>query len=127
MTQAAKASAASGTSPTANGSPIAVQRRIERFAPGFSDAIITRRILGPRELEARNASLHGGAIGGGTAKISQELFLRPIPGMGRAETAIERLYLGSSSAHPGGGVHGAAGANAAKAALRHDQRRRWIG
>jgi phytoene dehydrogenase-like protein len=44
---------------------------------------------------------------------------RPIPGLGRAETPIRGLYLASASAHPGGGVHGACGANAAHAALVH--------
>ena len=45
------------------------------------------------------------------------MFFRPIPGLGRAETPIDGVYLASASAHPGGGVHGAPGANAARAAL----------
>jgi phytoene dehydrogenase-like protein len=49
------------------------------------------------------------------------LVFRPVPGLGRAETPIKQLYLGSASAHPGGGVHGACGANAARAALAHDR------
>ncbi len=81
-------------------------------------------MLGPRELEARNASLVGGAINGGTSQLHQELVFRPVPGLGRAETGVPGLYLGSSSAHPGGGVHGAAGMNAARAALAHDRLRR---
>ncbi len=96
-----------------------IQSRVERFAPDFASCVMSRRALGPRELEQRNANLHGGAINGGTAGLGQELVLRPVPGMGRAETPVERLYLASASAHPGGGVHGAAGANAAKAALLH--------
>jgi phytoene dehydrogenase-like protein len=79
--------------------------------------------MGPREFEAHDANLHGGAINGGTAGLRQELVLRPVPGMGRAETPIKGLFLGSASAHPGGGVHGAPGANAAKAALAHDRAR----
>lgn len=94
-----------------------MQARVERLAPGFSSRIVARRILGPHELEARNANLVGGAVNGGTAQLHQQLFLRPIPGTGRAETPIRGLYLASSSAHPGGGVHGAAGSNAARAAL----------
>ena len=66
-------------------------------------------------------------IGGGTAQIHQQLVFRPVPGLGRAETPIPALYLASSSAHPGGSVHGACGANAARAAMagrrRHTVRR----
>jgi phytoene dehydrogenase-like protein len=78
-------------------------------------------VLGPRELEAHNANLVGGAIDGGTANLDQQLIFRPVPGLGRAETPIAGLLLGSSSAHPGGGVHGAPGRNAARAALFHDR------
>ena len=78
-------------------------------------------MLGPRELEARDANLVGGAINGGTAQLHQQLVFRPVPGWGRAETPIAGLYLGSASAHPGGGVHGTPGMNAARAALFHDR------
>ena len=94
-----------------------MQARIERLAPGFGSRILARRVLGPRELEAHDANLVGGAINGGTARLRQQLVLRPVPGTGRATTPIRGLYLGSASAHPGGGVHGAPGANAARAAL----------
>ncbi|RYJ04501.1 MAG: NAD(P)/FAD-dependent oxidoreductase [Actinomycetales bacterium] len=104
-----------------------MQARIERLAPGFGSRIITRRVLGPRELEARDANLLGGAINGGTSQLHQELIFRPVPGMGRAETSIRGLYLGSASAHPGGGVHGAPGMNAARAALAHTRIRRLTG
>ena len=97
-----------------------VQARLERLAPGFGSRVRARRVLGPFELEERDANLVGGAINGGTSQIHQELLFRPVPGMrGRAETGIRGLYLGSASAHPGGGVHGSAGANAARAALLH--------
>ncbi len=103
-----------------------IQARLEALAPGFSSRVVARRVLGPRELEARNASLLGGAVNGGTAQLHQMLVFRPVPGLGRAETGIRGLYLGSASAHPGGGVHGAPGANAARAALWHArQPRRW--
>jgi phytoene dehydrogenase-like protein len=100
-----------------------MQERIERLAPGFGSRILARRVLGPRELEARNANLVGGAINGGTSQLHQELVFRPVPGLGRAETPVRRLYLASASAHPGGGVHGAAGMNAARAALAHHRLR----
>jgi phytoene dehydrogenase-like protein len=100
-----------------------MQARIERLAPGFGGLIQARRALGPRELEARNANLIGGAVGGGTAQLHLELVFRPVPGLGRAETGVAGLYLGSASAHPGGGVHGAAGSNAARAALLHHRLR----
>ncbi|MGI5246849.1 phytoene desaturase family protein [Dactylosporangium sp. CA-139066] len=94
-----------------------VTATLRRHAPGFDDLVVGRRVSGPAELQAKNPSLVEGAINGGTAGAYQQLIWRPIPGLGRADTPIDRLYLAGSSAHPGGGVHGAAGANAARAAL----------
>jgi len=102
-----------------------MQARIEARAPGFGDLVLERRVLGPHELESRNANLVGGAVNGGTSQLHQELVFRPVPAMrGRATTGLPGLYLASASAHPGGGVHGAAGANAARAALWHRRIRR---
>lgn len=98
-----------------------MQARIETYAPGFGSRIVARRVLGPRELQQRNQSLVNGALSGGTNSPHQQLVFRPIPGLGRAETPFKGLYLASSSAHPGGGVHGACGANAARAAVAHDR------
>jgi phytoene dehydrogenase-like protein len=83
-------------------------------------------VLGPRELEARDENLVGGAINGGTSALHQQLVLRPVPGLGRAETGVRGLYLASASAHPGGGVHGAPGMNAARAAVAHARIRPWL-
>ena len=94
-----------------------MQQVIERHAPGFTDLVRGRQIQAPPDFERGNASLSDGALNGGTSVISQLLFLRPVPSLGRADTPIDRLYLASSSAHPGGGVHGAPGGNAARAAL----------
>lgn len=94
-----------------------MQAQIERFAPDLASRILSRRVLGPHQLEQRDANLIGGAINGGTAALHQQLIFRPVPGLGRANTPVRRLYLGSASAHPGGGVHGAPGMNAARAAL----------
>jgi phytoene dehydrogenase-like protein len=98
-----------------------MQGRIEAQAPGFGSRVIARRVLGPHELQSRNPNLVGGAINGGTSQLQQQLVFRPVPGLGRAETGIGGLFLGSASAHPGGGVHGAPGLNAARAALAHDR------
>ncbi|HEX5541309.1 MAG TPA: NAD(P)/FAD-dependent oxidoreductase [Micromonospora sp.] len=94
-----------------------VEAMLERHAPGFSRLVRARRVAGPGDLATGNPSLVGGAVGGGTSAAYQQLFLRPIPGLGRADTPVDRLYLASASAHPGGGVHGGPGANAARAAL----------
>ncbi|MEP7090957.1 MAG: NAD(P)/FAD-dependent oxidoreductase [Nocardioidaceae bacterium] len=95
-----------------------IQARFEEYAPGFGDRVLARRVLGPRELQARDGSLRNGALNGGTGVLTQQLVLRPVPGLGGARTPVRGLFLASSSAHPGGGVHGACGANAAHAAQR---------
>jgi phytoene dehydrogenase-like protein len=94
-----------------------VEARLEARAPGFRTLVRARNVAGPSDLEAADASLRGGAINGGTAQVHQQLLFRPTPGTARPETPIGGLFLASSSAHPGGGVHGACGANAARAAL----------
>jgi phytoene dehydrogenase-like protein len=99
----------------------AVEAVLERAAPGFGRLVRGRHVAGPAELAAGNPSLVGGALGGGTSAAYQQLFLRPVPGLGRADTPVDRLFLASSSAHPGGGVHGGPGANAARAALARDR------
>ncbi|CAM3597820.1 Amine oxidase domain-containing protein [Mycobacterium colombiense] len=103
----------------------AVDRVIEEHAPGFGSAVIGRFVQRPSDLEANDANLHLGALNGGTAQLQQMLVFRPAPGMGRAETPVERLYLGSASATPGGSVHGACGRNAANAALAADGATGW--
>jgi phytoene dehydrogenase-like protein len=103
-----------------------MQARIVEHAPELESRILARRVLGPREMEARDANLLGGALNGGTSNLHQQLVFRPVPGMGRAETGIGGLYLASASAHPGGGVHGAPGMNAARAALAHHRVRRIL-
>ncbi|MEV6852307.1 NAD(P)/FAD-dependent oxidoreductase [Streptomyces microflavus] len=95
-----------------------MEHEIERWAPGFRSRVLSRRLLAPPTIEAMDANLLGGAINGGTAAAHQQLVFRPTPGTGRPETPVKNLYLASASAHPGGGVHGAPGANAARAALR---------
>ncbi len=95
-----------------------IEGEIERRAPGFRSLVRARHVFTPPTMEAANASLAGGAVNHGTAQIHQQVIFRPVPGLARAETPIAGLFLAGASAHPGGGVHGAAGANAASAAVR---------
>jgi len=104
-----------------------VEAQIEQLAPGFRDLIKARHIFTPPAMEAANANLVGGALGGGTTQIHQQGPFRPTTwSLGRPETPVRALYLASASAHPGGGVHGAPGANAARAALRARRRGRTV-
>jgi phytoene dehydrogenase-like protein len=100
-----------------------MEEQVEALAPGFRTLIRARHIFTPLTLEQANPNLVGGALNGGTAQIYQQLVFRPTPGLARPDTPVARLYLGSASAHPGGGVHGGPGANAALAALRTARRR----
>ena len=103
-----------------------MEGEMERVAPGFRDLIRSRHVLAPPDLERANANLLEGAINAGTAQLHQQLVFRPTPGLGRAETPVRGLYLASASAHPGGGVHGGPGSNAARAALAAHRRRRTV-
>lgn len=94
-----------------------VERRIERFAPGFRDLILARAARGPAALEATNASLVGGDLGGGSYSLAQQGPLRPSPRLVRGRTPIRGLYVGGASVHPGAGVHGTSGDAAARALL----------
>lgn len=108
-----------GTSDAAAAAELAerVDGVLEEFAPGFGGLVRARTVQGPAELVAADPSLRHGTLGGGTSQLFQQALLRPLPGLGRPETVIGNLYLGSASAHPGPGVHGACGWNAARAAL----------
>ncbi len=95
----------------------AVERQVERFAPGFRDRILARHVLGPAELEARNANLVDGDVGGGSYGGLQSVF-RPLPSVSPYRTPIDGLFLASAATFPGGAVHGVPGDAAARAALR---------
>lgn len=95
-----------------------IERRVEQFAPGFRDLVVSRHVAFPLDLQAADDNLRGGALNGGTSGLHQQLLFRPTPALGRPETFVRGLFLASASAHPGGGVHGACGANAARAVLR---------
>src|SRR5271166_3845760 len=91
-----------------------LESQIERFAPGFRDCVLERRVLAPAALEAMDANLVGGDIGGGAVDLRQFLFR---PTRRHYATSARDIYLCSSSTPPGGGVHGMCGYNAAKLAL----------
>jgi phytoene dehydrogenase-like protein len=95
----------------------AVERQIERFAPGFGALVLARSARGPAALEADNPNLVGGDVGGGANTLLQTVF-RPAPRIVPWTTPVEGLYLCSSSTPPGGGVHGMCGWHAARAVLR---------
>ncbi len=95
-----------------------IESRIESLAPGFRSTIQARAIFAPPDLEAMNANLVGGDLGGGTAHLDHQLVFRPVFPYFRYRTPIRGVYLCSASAHPGAGVHGACGFNAARAALQ---------
>jgi phytoene dehydrogenase-like protein len=97
-----------------------IEARIEALAPGFRKRILARAIFAPPDLEAMDENLIGGDLGGGSAQIQHQLFLRPVFPYFRYRTPVRGLYLGSSYAHPGAGVHGACGNNAAVMALRDE-------
>lgn len=101
-----------------------LEEKVEALAPGFRDLIRGRHTTFPADFEREDGNLHGGALNGGTAQLHQQLIFRPVPGLGRPATPVKNLFLASASAHPGGGVHGGPGANAARAAIWARRRER---
>ncbi len=93
-----------------------MEAQIERFAPGFRDRILARHVMGPADLESRNANLVGGDVGGGSYTLDQILF-RPVPSLVPYRTPLRGLYLGSAATFPGGAVHGVPGHAAARVAI----------
>jgi phytoene dehydrogenase-like protein len=99
-----------------------IERQIERFAPGFRDIVLDRAVMAPADLQAWNPNLVGGDVNGGSLDL-QQLIARPLlsvrPYRLPASTPSgSPLYVASASAPPGGGVHGMAGAHAARAVLK---------
>jgi phytoene dehydrogenase-like protein len=103
-----------------------VLARIAKFAPNVPAAVVARQVLTPLDLE-REYGLTEGNIFHGDISPDQLFHMRPVPGWARYATPVERLYLCGAGAHPGGGVTGAPGYNAARrvlADLRGERRRR---
>ena len=97
-----------------------IEAQIERFAPGFRDCVLARRVFAPMDLERMDANLVGGDIQGGVFDIRNFLF-RPTWRHYRTATVgsnRQRIYICSASTPPGGGVHGMCGHHAARTALR---------
>jgi phytoene dehydrogenase-like protein len=91
--------------------------QIERFAPGFKSLVLHVEVRTPRELEAE-VGLTEGNIFQGELTFDQLLFNRPVPGYANYRSPIKDLWICGSSTHPGGGVMGAPGRNAAAEVLR---------
>ena len=91
-----------------------LEDQIERFAPGFRECILQRRVFSPADLEAMDSNLVGGDIVGGAIDLRQFLFR---PTWRRYATSARNLYICSASTPPGGGVHGMCGYHAARMAL----------
>ena len=94
-----------------------VLRKIGEYAPNVPGSVIARQTLTPLDLE-RTYGLTEGNIFHGDLSLEQLFFMRPVPGWSQYRTPIEGLYLCGAGAHPGGGVTGAPGHNAAQQALR---------
>lgn len=94
-----------------------VVRKIGEHAPNVPGSIIARQVLTPLDLE-RTYGLTEGNIFHGDLTLEQLFFMRPVAGWSQYRTPIEGLYLCGAGAHPGGGVTGAPGHNAAQQALR---------
>ncbi len=90
---------------------------IDEVAPGFSESVLHREVLAPPDLE-RIFALRGGNIFHGAMTLDRLGFMRPLPGSGRYRTPVRGLYLCGAGTHPGGGVMGACGRNAALEVIR---------
>lgn len=90
---------------------------VEHYAPGFKASVIGRQILSPLDLETR-FGLVGGDIFHGRMSLDQLFSARPVLGHGSYRSPVKGLYMCGSGTHPGGGVTGAPGHNAAQAILK---------
>jgi phytoene dehydrogenase-like protein len=94
-----------------------VIKKIAEYAPNVPNAVVARQVLTPLDLE-RTYGLTEGNIFHGDLRLEQLFFMRPVAGWSQYRTPIDALYLCGAGAHPGGGVTGAPGRNAAHQALR---------
>jgi len=101
-----------------------VVRKIGEYAPNVPGAILARQVLTPLDLE-RTYDLTEGNIFHGDLSLEQLFFMRPVPGWSQYRMPIPGLYLCGAGTHPGGGVTGAPGRNAALQAIRDAKKRLW--
>ena len=94
----------------------AIEAQLERFAPGFADVVLARHVTAPAQIAEHNRNLVGGDINTGSFAGTQLLF-RPTVRLRSYRTPNPRIFLCSAATPPGGGVHGACGANAAELVL----------
>lgn len=94
----------------------AIERQIERFAPGFSELVLARATMTATQFEDYNPNYVGGDIGGGVSDLRQ-LLTRPVVRWNPYRTPVRGLFICSASTPPGGGVHGLGGYFAARSAL----------
>jgi phytoene dehydrogenase-like protein len=95
------------------------------YAPDLPDRILHRQVLTPRDLENVFALTEGHAYHG-ELTLDQILFMRPVPGWSRYRTPVRDLYLCGAGTHPGGGIAGGSGANAARQILKDaDEYGKW--
>ncbi|MBD3615929.1 MAG: NAD(P)/FAD-dependent oxidoreductase [Gracilimonas sp.] len=95
---------------------------VATYAPNMKDKLIDWYIQTPLDIERKHGLLKGNVMHV-EMSFDQMFMFRPIPEMSQYETPIKNLYLASASCHPGGGVFGAAGYNAAKVILRKNRKR----
>jgi phytoene dehydrogenase-like protein len=98
---------------------------VESYAPGFKASVIARQILSPLDLE-REFGLVGGDIFHGRLSLDQFYSARPVLGHADYRSPVPGLYMCGASTHPGGGVTGAPGHNAAREMIRDFRARRWL-
>jgi phytoene dehydrogenase-like protein len=95
----------------------AIEKQVERFAPGFRERILARHTMTTSQMESYNPNYVGGDINGGVINVGQ-LFTRPALRFSPYRTSAKGIYICSSSTPPGGGVHGMCGYHAARRVLK---------
>ena len=95
--------------------------RLEQHAPGLRSHVVDTTTQTPLGLQARDPNLVGGDVGGGSASLDQLAVFRPVAGWSSYALPVKGLWMCGAASHPGGGVHGLCGRNAARAVLRRER------